>query len=81
MDSGNPKKACIKWGSHWLNLANTIEPSVCGGDAALTTCYLCYVYLVCLFDDLVYYLVFNYTLYFAVCCYECCVTYVHKSTK
>jgi len=31
-------------GAHWLNLANTIEPSVCGGDAALcqitlTSCY------------------------------------------
>jgi len=31
-------------GAHWRNLANTNEPSVCGGDAALcqitlTTCY------------------------------------------
>ena len=31
-------------GSHWCHLANTIEPSMCGGDAALcqitlTTCY------------------------------------------
>ena len=31
-------------GAHWRHLANTIEPSVCGGDAALcqtalTTCY------------------------------------------
>jgi len=30
--------------AHWRNLVNTIEPSVCGGDAALcqitlTTCY------------------------------------------
>jgi len=32
-------------GSHWRNLVNTIEPSVCGGDAALcqitsTTCFI-----------------------------------------
>jgi len=31
-------------GAHWRHLANTIEPSVCGGDAVLcqvtlTTCY------------------------------------------
>jgi len=31
------------WGAHWCHLANTTEPSVCGGDAALcqitlTTC-------------------------------------------
>jgi len=34
----------IRWAAHWHNLANTIEPSMCGGDAAccqitLTTCY------------------------------------------
>ena len=33
-------------GAHWRHLANTIEPSVCGGDAVLcqitlTTCSLC----------------------------------------
>ena len=26
---------CTRWGAHWRNLANTIDPSVCGGDAAL----------------------------------------------
>jgi len=26
---------CARWGAHWRHLANTIEPSVCGGDAAL----------------------------------------------
>jgi len=46
VDSGMAKKACIKWGSHWLNLANTIEPTMCSGDAALTTCCLRYVYFV-----------------------------------
>ena len=35
------------WGAHWRHLANTIELSVCGGDAALcqitlTTCYYYY---------------------------------------
>ena len=25
----------IRWGPHWRNLANTIEPSLCGGDAAV----------------------------------------------
>jgi len=28
------KAACIRWGAHWHNLANTIEPSMCGSDAA-----------------------------------------------
>jgi len=31
------------WGAYWRNLANTTEPSMCGGDAAscqiTTTCY------------------------------------------
>ena len=32
------------WGAHWRNLANTTEPSMCGGDVALchitlATCY------------------------------------------
>jgi len=36
------------WGAHWCHLANTTEPSVCGGDAALcqitlTTCSLSYL--------------------------------------
>jgi len=35
---------CTRYGAHWRHLANTTEPSVCGGDAALceitlTTCY------------------------------------------
>jgi len=25
----------LLWGAHWRHLANTIEPSVCGGDAVL----------------------------------------------
>jgi len=34
----------LHMGAHWRHLANTIEPSVCGGDAVLchitlTTCY------------------------------------------
>ena len=39
-----PWKHVLDGGAHWRNLANTIEPSMCGGDAALrqinlTTCY------------------------------------------
>ena len=38
---------CLHVRAHWRHLANTIEPSVCGGDAALcqitlTTCYYYY---------------------------------------
>ena len=46
VDSGGSKEACVRWGCnlHWRNLTNTIQPSICGGDAAccqitLTTCY------------------------------------------
>jgi len=28
---------CIRWCAHWRNLANTIEPSMGGGDAAFFT--------------------------------------------
>jgi len=39
----DPGKHVLDAGAHWRNLANTIEPSICGGDAALrqitlTTC-------------------------------------------
>jgi len=30
-----PEKHVLDGGTHWHNQANTIEPSVCGGDAAL----------------------------------------------
>jgi len=41
-----PKEACIRWGTRWHHLANIIELSVCGGDAAFcqitfTTCAQC----------------------------------------
>jgi len=38
VDSGGPKEACI-CSSQWRNLANTIEPSICGGDAAFLSNY------------------------------------------
>jgi len=46
--------AFYKMGAHWRHLANTIEPSMCGGDAALcqitlSTCY--YYYLLKMFSD------------------------------
>jgi len=41
---GNHFLAVYIWGAHWRHLANTTEPSICGGDAALcqitlTNCY------------------------------------------
>jgi len=30
-----PRKHVLDGGAHWRHLANTTEPSVCGGDAAL----------------------------------------------
>jgi len=40
---GNHFLAFYIWGAHWCHLANTTEPSICGGDVALcqitlTTC-------------------------------------------
>jgi len=29
-----PVRCECRWGAHWRRLANTIEPSMCGGDAA-----------------------------------------------
>jgi len=26
--------SCVRWGAHWRNMANMIEPYMCGGDAA-----------------------------------------------
>jgi len=45
LNFGRPKKACIRWGAHSANLANTIEPFMCSGDVAccqvtLPTCYI-----------------------------------------
>jgi len=39
----DPRKHVFSGGAHWCHLANTIEPSMCSGDAAccqiaLTTC-------------------------------------------
>ena len=31
-------EACIRWESHWRNLANDLELPVCGGDAMQATC-------------------------------------------
>ena len=32
-ESGGSRESCFIWSAHWRNLANTIETSVCGGDA------------------------------------------------
>jgi len=34
-----PRKHVLDGGTHWLNLANTTEPSICGGDAAFLSNY------------------------------------------
>jgi len=39
VDSGGSKEPCIRWGANWRNLANTTEPSMRGGDAALPFCH------------------------------------------
>jgi len=41
VDSGESKEAFIRWdvGLHWRHLANTIKPSICGGDAAFLSNY------------------------------------------
>jgi len=33
MDSVGPKEARVRWSGHWRTLANTTEPSMCGGYA------------------------------------------------
>jgi len=45
MDSGWPKEACVSWGAHWHILANTIEWSMCGGDAAFLTNYFDHLFI------------------------------------
>ena len=50
VDSGGPMEPHIWWGAHWRHLACTIEPFMCGGNAALcqitlTTCCTCSVSL------------------------------------
>jgi len=39
VDSDVPKEALLHGGAHWRNLANTIEPSVCGGEAVFLSNY------------------------------------------
>ena len=39
VDSGWPSEAYIAWGAHWRRIANTIEPSMCGGDAVFLSNY------------------------------------------
>jgi len=33
--AAEPVRCRCRWGAYWRHLSNTIEPSVCGGDAAL----------------------------------------------
>jgi len=34
VDSGGPREPLLYVGAYWCHLANTTEPSTCGGDAA-----------------------------------------------
>jgi len=47
VDSGGFKEPALDGGAYWRHMANTIEPPVCGRDAAFcqitsTTCFSCY---------------------------------------
>jgi len=41
-----PKEACATWDAHWRHLANTTEPSICGGDAVFLSNYFDHVLLI-----------------------------------
>jgi len=40
LDLGRYKKYVLDGGAHWHHLVNTIEPSMCGGDAAFFSNYV-----------------------------------------
>jgi len=39
VDLDGPRQDALHEGAHWRNVTNTIEPSVCGGDAAFLSNY------------------------------------------
>jgi len=39
IELSRPKEACTRWGAHWRSMADTIVPSMCGGDAAFLSDY------------------------------------------
>jgi len=41
-----PKKHVLDGGAHWHHLANTIEPSMCGGDVAFLSNYFDHLFYV-----------------------------------
>ena len=45
MVSGSLKESYVRWGVHWHHLANTTEPSTCGGDEAFLSNYFDYLLL------------------------------------
>jgi len=40
-----PRKHVLQGGAHWHHLANTTEPSVCGGDAAFLSNYFDHLFI------------------------------------
>ena len=43
VDSGS-KESCVTLGARWRHLANTLEKSMCGGDAAFLSNYVDYLF-------------------------------------
>jgi len=52
------KEACVKWSAHWRYLADTVEPSMCGDDAAFLSNY---------FNHLFTLVILLYHMYFTAC--------------
>ena len=42
----DPRKHVLDDGAHWRNLANTVELSMCGGDAAFLSNYFDHLFLI-----------------------------------
>jgi len=47
-----PKEAFVTWDAHWRHLANTTEPSLCGGDAAFLSDYFDRLFIVITTGDI-----------------------------
>jgi len=52
VDSDGPKEGCVTWDAYWRNLANTIEPSVCCGDAAFWSKFFDHLLLLLLLESI-----------------------------
>jgi len=59
---------CI-WGAHWRHLANTTEPSMCGGDAALCQIILTTCLILCAFTCLLSKISWHWIAYSVLMCH------------